>query len=654
MSTDDRRLIEDYLPIEAISAEASREKSVRKGHISTLHLWWARRPLVACRAAVYGALVPASRFVPNGASEDKKKSLGRANSAKFVKALCRYPGSPEVIKEAQLHILTAHAQRLSQELAEAGAYGHRPAWAEEFKFAGDHVTVEDIINEHALRPRVLDMFAGGGAIPFEALRLGCAAYALDLNPVAYIIELCTLVYPQKYGKPDPTVRGMTGAKDATGETTWGGLAGEVRYWSNWVLKNANSEIGNFYPLIPDPESKGSRKEIRTGMLKEQGTSAGALPSGYLLPVAYLWTRTVQCKNPACGANVPLVRQTWLRKKEGSFVALKVIAPSGHKDVRFEVAKANSLKGLGFDPAAFSRGGNSVCPFCGAVSDIDYIKQEGWEGRLGHRMMAVACVDPENPRYKTYVSADDIPDLIPDDDRVSDALREMGRKYGLSVPDEQIAGAQPDSRDNTLGITVRPYGIRTFGDLFLPRQLVCLLSFSAWIRNGEKEMASYPAGHREACVTLLACFLDRLVDFSSTACVWNSLEGERTAHTFGRHAISMTWDFAEADPFNPANAGWPVAVERIVPAIESVDFQNPGTVARGSATGLYDADESFDAVITDPPYYDNVPYADISDFFYVWLKRTIGHLYPAHFASQLTPKRNEAIWGCPEFVDTRVR
>jgi putative DNA methylase len=227
MSTsDDRRLIEDYLPIQAISAEASREKSVRKGHIASLHLWWARRPLVACRAAVYGALVPASQFVPNAGTDEKKKSLGRANAAKFIERLCQYPGSPQVIAEAQEHILKAHAERLTRE-------------------TGNSVTVEDIMEGRAPRPKVLDMFAGGGAIPLEALRLGCEAYALDLNPVAHIIELCTLVYPQKYGKPDPSARGMIGAKNLKGETTWGGLAEEVRYWGNWVLQKVKAEIGDF-------------------------------------------------------------------------------------------------------------------------------------------------------------------------------------------------------------------------------------------------------------------------------------------------------------------------------------------------------------------------------------------------------------------------
>ena len=251
MSNDDRRLIEDYLPIEAISKEASREKSVRKGHISTLHLWWARRPLVACRAAVYGALVPASRFRPKNGPEEKRESLTRANAAKFVGRLCKYPGDASVIAEAQRHILEAHAERLTQE-------------------TGKKVTVEDIVEGRAPRPKVLDMFAGGGAIPLEALRLGCDAYALDLNPVAHIIELCTLVYPQKYGKPEPNERGMTGPKNEKGETTWGGLAEEVRYWGNWVLEKVKAEIGDLYPPIPDPKAPKVRQVMGKAQLEMTG------------------------------------------------------------------------------------------------------------------------------------------------------------------------------------------------------------------------------------------------------------------------------------------------------------------------------------------------------------------------------------------------
>ena len=228
---NDRRLIEDFLPIQAISAEASREKSIRKGHNFHPAPLVGAAALVACRVQCTVRWCRPPNFVPENGPDNKKQSLGRANAAKFIERLCKYPGNPTVIKEAQRHILEAHAERLTEE-------------------TGKKVTVEDIEEGRAPRPRVLDMFAGGGAIPLEALRLGCEAYALDLNPVAHIIQLCTLVYPQKYGKPDTNVRGMTGPKNAKGETNWGGLADEVRYWGEWVLKKVKAEIGDLYPLIP--------------------------------------------------------------------------------------------------------------------------------------------------------------------------------------------------------------------------------------------------------------------------------------------------------------------------------------------------------------------------------------------------------------------
>jgi putative DNA methylase len=254
--------------------------------------------LVACRAAVYGALVPASRFVPKngGGNEQQKKALGRAHAKEFLTKLCQYPsdskpeqkaGIERATKEAQRHILEAHAERLTNELRSSGRESAQtssqdqgglsrltsaatPAWIKEFNWPANKatVTVEDILAGRAPRPRALDMFAGGGAIPLEALRLGCEAYALDLNPVAHIIELCTLVYPQKFGKPDPNARGMTGPKNAKGETTWGGLANEVRYWGEWVLKKVKAEIGDLYPLIPDPEFHG-RKKAQEGAKMEE-------------------------------------------------------------------------------------------------------------------------------------------------------------------------------------------------------------------------------------------------------------------------------------------------------------------------------------------------------------------------------------------------
>jgi len=434
MISDDRRLIEDYLPIQAISAEASREKSVRKGYISTLHLWWARRPLVACRAAVYGALVPASRFQPANGPEEKRASLGRANAAKFVERLCKYPGDARVIAEAQQHILEAHAERLTKE----GGTGGPP------------VTVEDITEGRAPRPKVLDMFAGGGAIPLEALRLGCEAYALDLNPVAHIIELCTLVYPQKYGKPDPTVKGS--AKNGT----WAGLAEEVQYWGRWVLEKVKAEIGDLYPPIPDPQAPKIRQVFGEPQLEISGRGfeptgqqrlAVETPAGYLTPVAYLWTRTVRCKNPSCGATVPLVKQTWLCKKTEYYVALKMIAPKDEKRVRVEVVEATGEKGLGFDPAAFSKGGNATCPFCGTVADSNYVKAEGCAGRIGQQMMAVVCTKL-GQQGKAYLSADDLPSFVPDEETIRQRIKALCTRTGLTVPDRVLWLIENEPRNLT--------------------------------------------------------------------------------------------------------------------------------------------------------------------------------------------------------------
>jgi len=627
---DDLRLIEDYLPIEAISAEASREKSVRKGHISTLHLWWARRPLVACRAAVYGALVPADRWVKDvevknppadAAKADrvangKKKGLNRKAAKEFVTKLCRYPKTDptkpadikikreteQAIAEAQKHILEAHAERLTAELAEAKKSGKPPAWVEEFKFKADKVTYDDIVAGRAPRPRVLDMFAGGGAIPLEALRLGCEAYALDLNPVAHIIQLCTLVYPQKYGKPDPTARGMTGPKNAKGETTWGGLAAEVRYWGNWVLEKVRSEIGDLYPLILDPEheepsAKEAKSAARKGASGKQGemyagdadddedaSASASVPPGYLMPVAYLWTRTVRCKNPSCAATVPLVKQTWLCKKPKRNVALKAIALKGEKEVRFEVVEAETEEELGFDPTAFSKAGNATCPFCGTVADVDYVKHEGWEGRMGHQLLAAIGL-PGGRDGKVYLPASNNASLELQPPTIRDRLAGYCERTGLTVPSEAIAGLPADCRDNSLGITVRPYGLRTFGDLYTPRQLLALLSFSHSVASLPHilEKAGYAMERTLAVTTCLGVCVSRLADFSSAQCTWFYDGGRGVKHAFGRQALPMVWDYAETNPLNPNAASWPTCLNVVVDEIGALTvIPAAANTSRGSA------------------------------------------------------------------------
>ncbi|MBM4467697.1 MAG: DUF1156 domain-containing protein, partial [Chloroflexi bacterium] len=596
-STTDRRLIEDYLPIEAISAEARREKSVRQGHISTLHLWWARRPLVACRAAVFGALVPAGAASPD-----------------FVADLCTYPGPRDKVQEAQRLILETHAARLTAE-------------------RGELVTVEDIEAGRAPRPRVLDMFAGGGSIPLEALRLGCEAYALELNPVAHLIELCTLVYPQKYGQPDPAAKGC--AKDGT----WAGLAAEVEYWGKWVLERVKAEIGDLYPPIYVPR-EGVNREAQLGI---PALDAYRSPSdaSRLTPVAYLWTRTVRCKNPACGGTVPLVRQTWLCKKPGRYVALKIDAEANRdktpfeKKVRFRVVETTTERDLGFDPEAGSKAGNVACPFCGTVADSSYVKTQGQAGFLGFQAMAIACT-ANGEQGKRYFSADDLPPQHWSPDSLSHKHNNFEKPMGVQLLDEPLVGKAVDQLPS--------YGMGKYGDLYTSRQRYALFSFVKGVHEAEDAIRAKNYGPEQALAILsfLGLMVDRLSDFCSTLCLWNYTGGRGTKNTFARQALPMTWDFAETNPFNSVGANWQACIEAAVTTIRALPAGKPCEVSRGTAVRLPYPSTWYDAVVTDPPYYDNIVYADLSDYFYVWLKRTVGHLYPEHLSANLSPKKGEAV------------
>jgi putative DNA methylase len=608
-----RSLIEDYLPIGAISGEAAREKSLWRGHISTLHLWWARRPLVSARAAVYGALTPATKFQPTTGPEEKRASLGRANATKFFKTLCSYPGTRTSMEEAERHLLEAHAARLTEE-------------------TGEIVTAEDIKAGRAPRPRVLDMFTGGGAIPLEALRLGCQAFALDLNPVAHIIELCGLKYPQSYGDATKKSFGANGG-------TWAGLANEVGNWGSWVQDETTRQLRDLYEAIPDP-SRNPGVALRSRTFWASDPRNGTSP---LLPVAYIWTRTVHCKNPTCKAVIPLVRQTWLCKKEGRLVAIKINPVREEKLVRFEVLEAAHASDLGFDPDSGSSAGNTTCPFCGTIADVEYVKDEGWNDRLGTQLMAVVATRPR-AQGKVFLGGSSGYGTF-DEDTVIKRIERLCEKSGLSLPLEQIANLSPESRNNTLGITVRPYGLTTWNHLFTRRQMLCLLTFVDAIRRAHSEMrtSGYADEHAIAVTTYLGTALDRLAENCSTLCRWNAT-AEKMQGTFGRQALPMVWDFCEANPFGGAVGDWRSIIDLQINAINGATALPglPAEVVRGSAMSLPWPAESMDAVVTDPPYYDNVPYADISDFFYVWLRRSIGHLYPEHFATAMTPKKQEAV------------
>ncbi|MGD0816454.1 MAG: DUF1156 domain-containing protein [Verrucomicrobiota bacterium] len=485
---------------------------------------------------------------------------------------------------------------------------------------------------------MLDMFAGGGAIPLEALRLGCESYALDLNPVAHIIQLCTLVYPQKFGKPDPNAKGL--AEDGT----WAGLAAEVEHWGNWVLEKVKAEIGDLYPPIPDPAASGdeigSDPQGTMGFAEDPQQKLKA-KRGFLTPVAYLWTRTVRCKNPGCGATVPLLKQTWLCKKKDRCVAMRVVAPKGEKRVRFEIVEAHTESGLGFDPEDFSKGGNATCPFCGTVADDNYVQAEGCAKQTGHQLMTVVCVRPGR-QGKTYISADQYPAAAPNNEEIERRINSVCNATGLSVPTEPIGELRPSPNARGMSAVTR-HGLKTFGSLFSPRQTAYLLTLCGVVHKAQQEMLhlAYEVERSKAVACYLGILVNRQADYDSTFARWVGA-GEFMANTFGRQALPMLWDFCELAPFGNASGSPQGALEWILGVINAQSsITSAANVSRGSATDLPMEAQTLDAVITDPPYYDNVPYADVSDFFYVWFKRTIGHLHAEHFATELTPKKAEA-------------
>jgi putative DNA methylase len=555
--TDDRRLIEDYLPVEAISIVAQREKIGHAAlHPRKLHLWWARRPLAAARAAVYATLVH-----PHDAPDN-------ARDAAFFTALCQWGASDRVIAEARQRVLDANG---------------------------------------GIPPKVLDQFAGGGAIPLEALRLGCEATAVELNPVAHLIERCMLEYPQHFGAS---------------------LADDIREYGRRWVERTWTRVGHLYPRLREEEADQEQLSIDAEDPARQ-RAAGR-------PIAYLWTRTVVCPNPERPPHiVPLVRQTWLAKKKGRYVALRPSVDRDALTVAWEVVEAPTEAGLGFDPAAFSKGSATSCFACGAALDADYVRNAGRRRALGITPLAAVLLRTSG-RGRDYLPVGQYPEPSVDD--CWDVLQ------GLEVdpPDEVIP---PTGNAGLATGRVFLYGLSRFRDLFTPRQLATLCAFAQGVRETHAQMIEdgMEPERADAVATYLALSMSRLADYCSNLCRWHT-GYETLMNTYARQALQMVWDFAEGNPFGNAAGNALTYVNTTADIAEQLAASGPAaTVRRASATQLPDADESYDAVITDPPYYDNISYADLSDFFYVWLKRSLQGIAPDDvIGGERTPKRREAI------------
>lgn len=547
----DKRFIEESFPVKEVGEESSREKRIRHGHISTLHLWWARRPLASSRATNYAALIPAP-----------KDDIDWVKKRNFIIELSKWENSLDqnIIKKAKDEILEANGGKA---------------------------------------PKILDPFSGGGAIPLEALRLGCETYANDYNPVAVLIEKCTLEYPQKYAH----------IKNKNWAESNEYLVDGIEKWGKLVLEEAEKEIGKFYPK----EKDGS------------------------IPIGYIWSKTIKCQNPACNAEIPLMRQFWLAKNKNKKVALKPVIMN--KDVSFEIVGQNKEIPNDFDPSDGTvKKAVVTCPICDSTIEADKTRELFQKGRFGERMIAVALSNPEK-KGKTYrlATEKDLKTFQESEIYLKQKQKKMIDEWGIDpIPKEPLPPI------GTLGFRIQKYGFKEWGDLFNSRQKLVLITFIEKIRNIYYEKKIDDDEFKKIIMTYLGLALDKLASFNTRYGFWLSV-GEKATQIFARHAIPMLWDYSETNPF--ANSfGWKTQLKWMMKSVEHLTktSDNLAKITLSSSTSMCYPDNFFDAVFTDPPYYDNVPYSYLSDFFYVLLKRNIGNLYPELFLTPLTPKKEEIV------------
>jgi putative DNA methylase len=547
-----KKLIEVALPLEAINRESAREKSIRHGHPSTLHLWWSRKPLATCRAVLFASLVddPSSR--PEEFPTEEEQERERQRLFDLIEELVKWENSTN---EAVLEAAREEIRR---------ATGGNP-------------------------PPVLDPFCGGGSIPLEAQRLGLEAHASDLNPVAVLITKALIEIPPKFaGRPpvNPEARGRIG-----GDSGWRGaqgLAEDVRHYGRWMRDEAFRRIGHLYPRAKLPDGREATV------------------------IAWLWARTVRCPNPACGAEMPLVRSFALSTKKGKEWHVEPVVDREARTVRFEVRAGLSTR----EGTAGRRGAR--CVVCETMVPQSYVRAEGMAGRIAQRLMAVVA---EGERGRLYLAPE------PEHERLAASVDPP-----VDAPDAEMA-------TNSRHMTPVIYGMRRFSDLFTPRQLVALTTFSDLVPKArERVLANGGDGdYADAVATYMGLASGRCADFWSSLATWVS-SGGFVGHTFVRQALAMTWDHAEVNPFSGSTGNWSGACEWVAGALSAVPASGQA-VARQRGAGWIDPGV---LVCTDPPYYDNVPYADLSDFFYVWLRRALRHVHPTLFGTLLVPKAEELV------------
>ena len=567
--TPKRKLIEVGIPLKTINEESAREKSIRHGHPSTLHLWWARRPLAAARAVLFAQLVDDPSSHPDKFPTDEDVAQERKRLHTLMEQLVTWENSnnEQLLAQARQEILEST--------------GGSP-------------------------PPILDPFAGGGTIPLEAQRLGLEAHASDLNPVAVLINKALIEFPPKFAGRPPVSPEIS--RDQL-DHPWpraSGLAEDVRRYGQWMRDEAEKRIGHLYPKATLPD--GSAATV----------------------IAWIWTRTVTCPNPACGINMPLVRSWWISKKKGqeAYVTPSVVDGRVRFEISHDLKKAPTAE---LDGTIGRTGAN--CVGCGAAVELNYVRLEGRAGRMSQQLMAIVA---EGNRTRMY--------LPPNQEHEAAAAIAPP----ADVPDGVLAANPRDFKTPN-------YGINTFAGLFTPRQLTALTTFSDLVCDVREQIlrdalnAGVPQGaaleaggdgaaaYADAVATYLGFGVSRLADIANSLCGWENTKTQ-IRHLFTRQAIPMVWDYAESTPFGQAAGSYTVSLNSIAKAI-NVAGRTPGEARQASAS-----DRSFAGFLisTDPPYYDNIGYSDLSDFFYVWLRRSLRQIHPNLLSTMLVPKSEELV------------
>lgn len=603
-----KKLIEVALPLDAINKASAREKSIRHGHPSTLHLWWARRPLAAARAVIFAQMVDDPSAHPDLFPTEKKQEKERKRLFRIIEDLVLWENTTneEILQRARAEIWQSW----------------RRACAEN----ADHPRAKELFDRHKL-PAFHDPFAGGGALPLEAQRLGLEAYASDLNPVAVLINKAMIEIPPKFVGMS-SVNPEAQRQKAQMNKHWvgaQGLAEDVRFYARLMRDEAEKRIGHLYPKIEITSEIARNREDLKNYVGQK-----------LTVIAWVWARTVKSPNPAFAqVDVPLASTFILSTKPGREAYIEpVIEDHGYSFI-VKVGKPPESE-LAKSGTKLSRGSNFKCLMSGIPIGSDYIKSEGRNGRMGSRLMAIVVAGEQGRVY-----------LAPTQEMETIALTARATwKPEISLPVDMRSHWTP------------PYGLTTYGDLFTRRQLVALTNFSDLVSEARarikgdalvagmvddgkplRDGGTGATAYADAIGVYLAFAVSKAADRNTSLCFWEHAM-DRLRGTFGRQGLPMIWDYAETNPFAGAGGDIYGTAHSLCEVLDKLPIAGYGSAAQADAMVQSLSDGRI--VSTDPPYYDNIGYADLSDFFYLWLRRSLKTTFPDLFATLAVPKAEELV------------